>query len=102
MRKKLIAFLVVFALIASAAPVLAEPMDVEIVADVLIARPCGLASIVLGSVLFVVSLPVAIPSSSVKTVGRRLVLDPVEFTFIRPLGDSNYRLGTWPAKDAAP
>jgi hypothetical protein len=99
MRKKLIAFLVVFALIASAAPVLAEPTDTEIIPDVLIARPCGLATTVLGSVLFVVSLPVAIPSGSVKNVGRRLVLDPVEFTFIRPVGDFDYRLGTWPAKD---
>jgi hypothetical protein len=96
MKKKLIALLVAFALITSAAPALAAPTDTDVIFDVLISRPCGFAAIVLGSALFIVSLPVAIPSSSVKTVGRRLVMDPIEFTFIRPVGDFDYKLGTWP------
>lgn len=96
MRRKLIAFLVVFALIASAAPALAnEPTDEYIIPDVLLVRPMGLAAIVLGSVIFVVSLPVALPSGSVGIVGQRLVADPVEFTFVRPIGDFDYKLGTW-------
>ena len=96
MRKKLIAFLVVFALIASAAPALAnEPTDAYIIPDVLLVRPIGLAAIVLGSVIFVVSLPVALPTGSVGKVGQRLVADPVEFTFVRPIGDFDYKLGTW-------
>ena len=96
MRKKLIALLVVFALIASAAPALAnEPTDAYIIPDVLLVRPIGLVAIVLGSVIFVVSLPVALPTGSVGKVGQRLVEDPVEFTFVRPIGDFDYKLGTW-------
>ncbi|MCK7488989.1 MAG: hypothetical protein MZU79_01135 [Anaerotruncus sp.] len=49
MRKKLIAFLVVFALIASAVPAFAnEPTEEYIIPDVLLVRPIGLAAIVLG------------------------------------------------------
>ncbi len=98
MKKKLIALLAVLILLAGAMPAMAaNPTDAEIVPDVLLMRPAGLAAIVLGSVIFVIALPVAIPSRSVSTAGRKLVLDPIEFTFIRPLGDTNYQLGTWPA-----
>ena len=56
MRRKFIAFLLVFVLIASAAPALAnEPTDEYIIPDVLLVRPMGLAAIVLGSVIFVVA-----------------------------------------------
>ncbi len=96
MRKKIAVFLVVLALVAYAAPAMAnDPTDATIIGDVLLARPLGLAMIAAGSVLFVVSLPVAIPSRSVGNVGQRLVLDPVEFTFIRPVGNFDYTLGTW-------
>ena len=103
MKNKLIAFLVVFALIAGAAPALAnEPTEATIVPDVLLVRPMGIVSIVAGSVIFVISLPVAIPTGSVGKVGRRLVVDPVEFTFVRPIGDFDYQLGTWmTGRDAA-
>ncbi len=96
MKKKLIVFLAVFVLIANSAPAIAEPLDAEVIGDVLISRPAGLVSIVLGTALFVVALPVTIPSGSVSTVGRVLVMNPIEFTFVRPVGDFDYRLGTWP------
>lgn len=99
MRKKIIAFILILTLVAGAAPVFAAPTSDEIIPDVLIARPCGLATIILGSVLFIVALPVALPSGSIAQVGRKLVLDPVEFTFIRPVGDFDYKLGTWPSAD---
>ena len=96
MRKKLSVFLVVLALVACAVPAMAnEPADATIIGDVLLARPLGLAMIAAGSVLFVVALPVSIPSRSIGNVGQRLVLDPIEFTFIRPVGNFDYTLGTW-------
>ncbi len=98
MRKKIIAFILILTLVAGTAPVFAAPASDEMIPDVLIARPCGLATIILGSVLFIVALPVALPSGSVAKVGRRLILDPVEFTFIRPVGDFDYKLGAWPSK----
>ena len=95
MKKTSIAMLVVCALIVSAAPAFGEATDgMGIVADVLIARPVGLVSVVFGTVMYVVSLPFAIPSGSVDKAGQLLVADPFKYTFYRPLGDFDYRVGT--------
>lgn len=96
MKKTAISILVVCALILSTAPAFSgEPKDgMEIVADVLIVRPVSLVSTVFGSVMFVVSLPFAIPSGSVEKAGQLLVTDPFQYTFCRPLGDFDYRAGT--------
>lgn len=99
MRKKMAVLLMVFALIAGVIPVFAkEPTATDIVPDVLLVRPVGLVSIVVGAVIFVISLPVAIPTGSVGNVGRRLMGDPAEYTFVRPVGDFEYKLGTWGQK----
>jgi hypothetical protein len=42
---------------------------------------------ILGSVLFVVSLPVAAPSHGVGKVAHALVVTPAKDTFTRPLGN---------------
>ncbi|MGO8927757.1 MAG: hypothetical protein ACLQU3_12805 [Limisphaerales bacterium] len=42
---------------------------------------------IVGSVLFVVSLPVAAPSRSIERVAHTLVVAPAKDTFTRPLGD---------------
>jgi hypothetical protein len=96
MRKKTIAFLVVFALIVSSVPAFAEPPKdgMVMVADVLFVRTTGLVAIVFGSAMWVVSLPFSIPSGSVDTAGQLLVVDPCKFTFVRPLGDFDYKVGT--------
>ena len=95
MKKTSIALLVICALIASTASAFAEPPKdgMAIVADVLFARPVGLVSIVAGTVMYVVALPFAIPSGSVDTAGKLLVADPVKYTFCRPLGDFDYKVG---------
>ena len=56
-------------------------------ADFLFARPIGIVSIVAGSVLFVVSLPFSALGGNVKDASQKLVMDPVNFTFKRPLGE---------------
>lgn len=96
MKKTAMAMLVVCVLIVIAAPALAEtPKDgMVIVADVLLARPAGLVTIVVGSVMWVVALPFSLPSGSVDTASQLLVVDPCKFTFIRPLGDFDYKVGT--------
>jgi hypothetical protein len=96
MKKKLTAFLVVLIMALSTSPVSAyETSDIDIIADVFFARPGGIAAIVTGSAVFVLALPFSLPTRSVDVVGRRLVLDPVEFTFCRPVGDFHYKLGYW-------
>jgi hypothetical protein len=92
MRKKLIAFLVMFALIMGTVPVMAannETTDADIIADVFLVRPISLASIVLGSAIFVAALPFSIPTRSVGKVGQVIVVEPCKFTFVRPVGDFN-------------
>jgi hypothetical protein len=50
------------------------------------ARPLGLAAMVVGVVVFVVSLPFTLPSGSVDSANKMLVKAPTVFTFKRPLG----------------
>lgn len=54
--------------------------------DIVLARPAGVASIGIGTSLFVVSLPFTLPSKSVKTASQKLIMDPINYTFRRPLG----------------
>ena len=59
--------------------------------DVVVARPVTLALTVLGSALFVVSLPIAAASGDVNKAAKALVAAPAKDTFTRPLGDfSNF------------
>lgn len=96
MKKAFIAFLLILALVASATPALAyEASDADVACDVLLARPVGILAIVAGSAVFVVSLPFSLPTGSVPKVAQRMILDPVEFTFVRPVGNFDYQLGTW-------
>ena len=55
--------------------------------DVTVARPISFTFMVVGSVLFVVSLPIALTSHSVKNTAHTLVVAPATDTFSRPLGD---------------
>ncbi len=59
----------------------------DMVLDVVVMRPLGLAATVIGSVLTVVALPFTIPSGSVASSAHELIVKPAEYTFKRPLGD---------------
>ena len=58
-----------------------------VVVDAVVARPFTFALTILGSTLFVVSLPIAATSGSVKKAANALVVAPAKDTFVRPLGD---------------
>ena len=89
MKTKIITLVCAAALLASTTPVLAqgESSPTAIAADVLLARPVCFAVTVLGSVIFLVGLPVAATSKSIKPAAEALVLKPARATFTRPLGD---------------
>jgi len=61
--------------------------EVMVIGDLVMARPLGLVATVAGSAVFVVSLPFALTSGSVKNTADTLVGKPFRFTFTRPLGD---------------
>ncbi|TGN19776.1 hypothetical protein EHS15_07640 [Leptospira idonii] len=55
--------------------------------DMAIARPVGLAGTVLGIGTFIVATPFTLLSGTWKQAGKRLVVYPAKFTFVRGLGD---------------
>src|SRR5690349_2019911 len=64
-----------------------DALALDTVCDVLFVRPgCFLATVV-GSAFFVVALPIAATSKSVKQTAHVLVVRPAKATFTRPLGD---------------
>lgn len=57
--------------------------------DLLLVRPLGLVSTVLGTGLFILQLPFDIgQDDGVKAPFEKLVAEPARFTFTRPLGSS--------------
>jgi len=105
MKKMMIATFIVVTLILTSVPAFAEdgagtpeettpdviierPIPTsDMIVDIILARPVGFVSTVVGTALFIVALPFAIPSSSVAPVARTLVVFPFKFTFTRPVGD---------------
>lgn len=86
------------ALLAASLPVLADDPNTvsgdkttDMVVDVLVVRPLGLATTVVGAVLTVVALPFTIPSGSVKESAEMMIVNPAEYTFKRPLGEFETR-----------
>ncbi len=59
----------------------------KMVVDALIVRPLGIAATIIGTALFVVSLPFSALGGNTKAAYERLIVDPAKFTFKRPLGD---------------
>lgn len=58
--------------------------------DALFGRPLCFAATIVGSAVFLISLPVAATSHSVHSSAEALVLKPGRATFTRPLGDFDY------------
>jgi hypothetical protein len=63
--------------------------DVGIVFDLLVLRPVGLVATVGGFIIFVGSLPISLPTGSLKKAFNALVARPAVYTFWRTLGDEN-------------
>jgi hypothetical protein len=63
-----------------------EPSAEAIVADVMVLRPVGLVATVFGTLIYVISLPVSLPTGSAGYVAEKLVVAPAKYTFVRPLG----------------
>jgi hypothetical protein len=83
MKKNLITAM----LLSSAGQGLASTDVAAAVADVTLTRPVCFALTVAGSGLFVLALPFAAASHSVKETANLLVVKPAKATFTRPVGD---------------
>jgi len=67
-----------------------EPPGELILADVLILRPLGIASQIVGLAGSIVSLPWAASSCSGCLVQKKLIKEPFDYTWCRRLGDVDY------------
>lgn len=59
----------------------------DMAADAVLVRPFGVIGTVLGTAIWVVSLPFTIPSGSTGDAAQELIGKPLGYTFSRPLGD---------------
>ncbi len=90
MKAKLVTTLCALALGVSCVTANAESEEsgpLTVAVDAVVVRPVCLVATVLGSALFVVSLPAATISGSVKKTASALVVKPANATFTRPVGD---------------
>ena len=55
--------------------------------DALLLRSLGLAATVLGTAVFIVTLPFSLPTRSADEAAKILVVKPAKYTFARPLGE---------------
>jgi hypothetical protein len=75
---------------AISVPAFAAPeetqQDWQMVGDIVVARPFGMVITLVGSALFVVSLPFTALGGNVKEAADTLVVGPAKETFVRCLG----------------
>jgi hypothetical protein len=93
MKKKFTAIVCTAAIgLATSTPAFAssDPDPTLVCADAVVMRPLLFASTVAGSAIFVVCLPFAALSKSVKSTAHALVVAPAQATFTRALGDFDY------------
>jgi hypothetical protein len=64
------------------------PSSSVVAVDAIIGRPLGLATTIAGTAVFLVTLPVSIPSQSTAEAAWGLAGRPFGWTFLRPLGRS--------------
>jgi hypothetical protein len=91
----LAAIVVLLLLLSSAPPLWAQRQysafsedGVPLAADVLLVRPLGLVSMILGGVGYILTYPFAAVTTppSTDVTAEQLVIEPARFTFERPLG----------------
>jgi len=86
--KKMVLLLIACFLLFNTVPAFADFDEAFLaVGDIALARPGGLAALVVGSAFFIVALPFAAASGSVEQAADTLVVGPFNFTFKRPVGD---------------
>jgi len=57
--------------------------------DILLARPIGVIAGIVGSAIFVVSLPFTIPAGGVRDAADIFIVRPFQFSFVRQFPDED-------------
>ena len=64
-----------------------KPDGAAMVVDTIVVRPASFAALVIGAGMSIVATPFALASGSTKEVYGKLIREPFDFTFRRPLGE---------------
>ena len=90
-RKSLVAVVATALLAASplatAAVRYGDPNFSTMLIDGAIARPLGLGATVVGTAIWIVTLPFSALGGNVGEAADKLIIEPARFTFVRPLGE---------------
>ena len=65
---------------------LAEPSSFDYFIDIIVWRPVGAVGTVMGTGLYVLTLPFSLPTNTAEKTQEKLVQAPFDFTFKRPWG----------------
>jgi len=97
LNRKLVTYLLTFVITMSHMSIVSARMSYydeaeaptagEMLADTVLVRVPMFVATVVGVVTFVVTLPFSALGGNVGEAGKTLVLDPAEYTFMRPLGE---------------
>ena len=87
MKKVIVVLIALCMMLSSSVAFGAYDDELDVIGDALLLRPFGLAALVVGSVAYVVTLPIAAITKSVDTTTDVMVRKPYEYTFKRPIGD---------------
>jgi hypothetical protein len=86
MKKLTVTILIAICIIMNSMPAFGNDQAFEATVDILLVRPVSLAATIVGTAVFIVSLPFSIPSKSVGATAQTLVVEPFNYTFTRPIG----------------
>ena len=64
-----------------------EPTGGTMLADAFMVRPFMLVGTVLGTVTYIVTLPFSLLGGNAGEAGKKMVVEPAAYTFVRPLGE---------------
>ena len=88
-----VVLLCVFLLTATLSPALAQDTEADsditaasMIGDLFVLRPLGLAATILGTALFIITLPITSGAGNKDVAQEKLVNAPGKYTFNRPLG----------------
>lgn len=101
MGRTIMTILAVIAVTCVSVPAFAAEKGDEaimVAVDVTLVRPVSLAAVVVGTAVFVASLPFTIPAGGVSKAARVLVSEPFAYTFTRPIGCPEMKCEQAPAK----
>lgn len=93
-RKIAVVWIIAALVVIPVVPAFAQPefekdkvSSERMVVDFLVARPLGFVALAAGAAIFVVSLPFSAAGGNSDVASEKLVKEPADFVFKRPLGE---------------